>query len=122
MTAATTDLDVIGGWIQKWGAALNLGIAMSERLIVVDVDPRNGGHKGLKQLEKELGSLDRALVSDTGGGGLHIFARPPRQVRTSHGKLAAGIDVQGPGFYVVVPPSRHISGHSYKWRGRGPWV
>jgi P4 family phage/plasmid primase-like protien len=118
---ATTDLEIIYGWIDRWGPSLNLGIALNERHVAVDVDPRNGGDKTLKRLEKERGSLDRSLVSSTGGGGLHIFGASDTSVRTSHGKLGGGIDVQGSGSYVVAPPSRHISGRLYRWQGRGPW-
>ena len=82
-------MQIIHGWIDKWGPTLNLGIALNERHVAVDVDPRHGGYKTLRRLEKERGSLDRSLVSSTGGGGLHIFGASDTSVRTSQWRRRA---------------------------------
>jgi hypothetical protein len=38
-----------------------------------------------------------------------------REIRNSAGKLGTGIDIRGEGGYVVVAPSIHASGKTYRW-------
>jgi hypothetical protein len=56
----------------------------------------------------------------TGGGGVHIFFRYPREtdIRNSVGLLGPGLDVRGEGGYVVVTPSRTQG--SYEWVDKPP--
>jgi hypothetical protein len=52
-------------------------------------------------------------VVRTGGGGWHLLYAP-----TGLGNrvgLLAGVDWRGRGGLVVAPPSRHPSGHAYRW-------
>lgn len=110
---ATTDLDVIGGWYRRWPTA-GVGIA-TDGLLVLDVDPRNGGNDTLERLVHELGALPATVTCDTGGGGLHLyFWAVDGPLR---GKLGAGLDVKrGRGHYVLAPPSLHASRRRYTWR------
>ena len=106
---ATTDLAKIKIWIKKHPNA-NIAIATGKKsaLLVLDVDPRNGGDKTLRQLKKTLGKLPATITSLTGGGGHHIFFRCPSFTvkKDNFGRLLGpGIDVQSDGCYVVVPPS-----------------
>jgi Bifunctional DNA primase/polymerase, N-terminal len=57
----------------------------------------------------------RRRLGRTGGGGIHIFFRYPREtdIRNSAGLLGPGLDVRGEGGYVVVPPSRTQG--PYRW-------
>jgi hypothetical protein len=56
----------------------------------------------------------------TGGGGIHLYFRYPREteIRNGAGLLGPGLDVRGEGGYVVVPPSRTQS--SFEWVDRSP--
>ncbi len=100
----------------------NIGIATgsASNVIVLDVDPRNGGLREFVDLTKRLGPLPRTLTSETGGGGRHYYFRLP----AGWGKkkvLAPGVDLLADGSYAVAPPSRHSSGKRYRWLdGRGP--
>lgn len=86
-------------------------------LVVLDVDPGHGGARSLDALVRRYGSLPVGPVVRTGSGGLHFFfAHPGYTVRNSAGRLGSGLDVRGDGGYVIVPPSRHRSGHVYIWR------
>jgi hypothetical protein len=116
---ATTDARRVKTWWNRWPYA-NVGVPTGERsgLLVLDVDPRDGGLESLAALELINGSLPRTAKTRTGGGGVHVFFRSParEEVRNSAGRLGPGLDVRGEGGYVVVPPSRTQS--AYEWLDR----
>jgi putative DNA primase/helicase len=88
------------------------------RIIVLDIDPRNGGSDTLEALQAELGALPETVTAKTGGGGLLlVFQHPAFPVpKDSAGKLLGpGIDVLANGAIMVASPSRHISGGRYRW-------
>ena len=111
-------------WWQRAPEA-NLGVECTG-LIVVDVDPRDGGDESLKKLEAEYGEMLPTWRTLTGGGE-HIFFSCPSDVEVSNvvakneikfGReppLGPGIDIRTKGGYVIAPPSRHISGSVYAW-------
>jgi putative DNA primase/helicase len=117
---ATTKRDQIRRWWTTTPKA-NIGIATGNKsgIIVLDIDPRNGGNKSLKRLKKELGPLPDTVTARTGGGGRHlIFKYPPFAVRkdTSGKKFGNGVDILSDGCIMVAPPSHHASGERYRWR------
>ena len=87
-------------------------------MLVLDIDPSDGGLQSLAALERESGPLPGTARSRTGGGGVHVFFRypPGKDVRNSAGWLGPGLDVRGEGGYVVVPPSRTQG--VYEWIDR----
>lgn len=99
----------------------NLGIATGagSNLLVIDVDPKNGGLESFAQLKRDYGPIDEfTLTADTGSGGFHVFYQYDRaDVGNFHGNIfGAGIDIKCNGGYVVGCPSTHISGNQYTWR------
>jgi hypothetical protein len=85
-------------------------------VVVVDVDPRNGGEIGIEQLESAHGPLPETVESHTGGGGRHLFfAHPGGHIPCSSSKIAPGVDVKADGGYIIAPPSIHPSGAVYEW-------
>ena len=120
---ATTDAHHIEAWWDRWPRA-NVGVPTGERsgLLVLDVDPRDGGPESLVALERVNGPLPQTAKARTGGGGVHVFFRYPAgealPVRNSAGRLGPGLDVRGEGGYGVVPPSRTQS--AYQWLDRMP--
>jgi hypothetical protein len=111
---ATVDAAQIAAW---WAVAPDAGIGIAvraSRLVVVDVDPRNGGHFDLERIETERGKLATDVEAYTGGGGQHLVFLAPAEVGNLPGKLARGIDLKSDG-YIVVEPSLHPSGRSYEW-------
>jgi hypothetical protein len=115
LSAASKDLAQIRRWWLAWPQA-NVAICTGE-VVVLDIDPRHGGDASLAELEH--GALPSTRRTLTGGGGAHIyFQTPPNTViRNSTGKLGPGLDIRGRGGYVMVPPSRHLSGNYYEWNG-----
>jgi P4 family phage/plasmid primase-like protien len=104
-------------WHERPKANIGIATGSPSGLVVIDVDPRNGGDATLVRLEAALGKLPATATVETGGGGLHLYFRAPSPpVATTHGKLGPGLDVQAEGAYVVAPPSLHVSGQLYRWR------
>src|SRR3982751_1525905 len=67
---ATINLGQIKELLKKYPDA-NIAIATGEGsdLLVIDVDPRNGGTETLEKLKKALGEFPATITSLTGGGG-----------------------------------------------------
>lgn len=74
-------------------------------LIVVDVD--NPQHEILKTLPQDT------IRYRTGSGGYHYWFWSSKQIKNSVSLLAKKVDVRGTGGYVIIPPSRHVSGGKY---------
>ncbi len=111
----------VQGWWGRWPDA-NIGVITGavSGVVVVDVDPRNGGDATLAVLEARWGALPVTVETRTGGGGRHLWFRAPA-VPLSSGPLAPGVDLKAEGGMVVVPPSVHHSGGRYTWAdGRDP--
>lgn len=110
---ATLDL----GQIRKETASgdLNLGLHCGlANVVVLDVDPRNGGRETFARLQAEYG-LETAVVAETGGGGQHYYFRAEPGA-TYPASLGPGVDVLSGNKYPVIAPSRHKSGGQYSWR------
>lgn len=112
---ATTDLEQIMEWWDEWPDA-NIGIATGvvSNLIVVDVDPRNGGDESFKELTARHGKPSMGLSAWTGGGGYHLFFKYKDQPVVY--RPAKGIEIKADGGYIVAAPSLHASGEYYRWR------
>jgi Bifunctional DNA primase/polymerase, N-terminal len=109
---ATTDPDRIGRWWHRWPQA-NVGLATGIIFDALDIDGP-AGLAALRHLQEAAGlRLAGPLVATGGGGWHHWFSptglgnRPPRGL--------AHVDWRGRGGCVLAPPSRHISGGSYRW-------
>jgi len=113
---ATTCEETIRAWWRAYPGA-NVGIATgpASGLLVLDVDPRNGGDVALEALLAQNGGLEPTARVETGGGGLHFYLAHPSGGVPLRGKLAKGLDVKAGGGFVVAPPSLHASGRRYSW-------
>ena len=78
-------------------------------------EPRNGGDKSLDQLVANHSALPATPAQHTGGGGWHYFFNHPGGKERCT-VLASGLDLKGDGGYVLVEPSNHASGGSYRWQ------
>jgi hypothetical protein len=109
---ATTEADRIGRWWRRWPQA-NIGLATGVVFDALDIDGP-AGLAALSELQEAAGlRLHGPLVATGGGGWHHWFTptglgnRPPRGL--NH------VDWRGRGGCVLAPPSRHISGRTYRW-------
>jgi hypothetical protein len=109
---ATTDPEVIGRWWRRWPHA-NLGLATGVVFDALDVD----GPAGLAALRQLAPMVELRLPGPlvrTGGGGWHAWFRPTGLGNRPPRGLDH-VDWRGRGGAVLAPPSRHISGGTYRW-------
>jgi hypothetical protein len=105
-----------GLWEGRHQANVGICTGPESGLLVLDVDPRNGGDKSLARLEFHYAKLPKTLVCSTGGGGVHFYLQHPGITPLKgHVPGYAGLDIKGDGGYVVAPPSLHHSGGVYQW-------
>jgi hypothetical protein len=136
---ATTDAAVITEWWRMWpNANIAVPTGSVSGLLVLDLDPRNGGPTDRDGLIEQFGPLPETAEVITGGDGRHLYFQHPGgtmrnalatgtdhkpMCRPTHPDyrlpktLAPGIDLKGDGGYVVVPPSLHPVGVQYRWDG-----
>jgi hypothetical protein len=109
---ATTDRETIERW---FSTPRNVGIAIPVGVVIVDIDPRNGGMRSFADWCDSYGEHHWADVpcAFTGGGGYHYWFRMPASVTKLTKNPAAGIDLLTHGRYVVAPPS--VTDKPYRW-------
>ncbi len=78
---ATTEEVRIRAWWRRWPAA-NVAVptGKSSGLVVLDVDPDEGGEESLAALERANSPHPKTASSRTGGGGTHLFFRYVRRI------------------------------------------
>jgi hypothetical protein len=122
LCSATINPALIQAWFSRQAPEANLGV-VTDRLIVIDIDPRHDGDESFHVLEREHGELPPTWRVLTGGGGEHVLFACPDGVEIASfaakqmkdPPLGRGIDIRARGGYIVAPPSRHISGRAYAW-------
>ncbi|MGH3521956.1 MAG: bifunctional DNA primase/polymerase [Mycobacterium sp.] len=110
---ATTDPPTIRAWWTRWPTAM-IGAPVPVALLVLDLDPRNGG--SIAEMEALCGPLPPTLTtwSGRGDGGRHLYFRRPAGTLTGT-RLPAGWDLRVNG-YCIMPPSLHpATGEPYRW-------
>lgn len=113
---ATYDPEIIRAWWERWPDAM-IGAPVPDELVVIDIDPRNGG--SLDAIEAVAGKLPETLTSWSGreDGGRHMYFWRPQGVNLTSTRLPAGVDLKvGGRGYCILPPSIHqATGKPYRW-------
>ena len=118
VTDATSDRAKVEAW---WGSYITASIGVAtgagSGITVIDADVGNGkpGLINLTRIFASHGGVPNTFTVNTGGGGLHIYFKYSKDLRTGVNVLAEAIDVRNDGGYVIAPPSMHMIGE-YKWR------
>ncbi len=115
---ASTEKSAIQNWWKRWPTA-NIGLVTGKQsgLVVIDIDPRNGGDKSLQNLIDSYDGFKPVLATyevKTGGNGTHYYYAYDKPFKSfkKHG-LGEGIDIKADGGYVLAAPSNHFSGSLY---------
>ena len=110
---ASTDPQTIRAWWRRYPLAnIGIGTGPESGLVVVDIDPRNGGHP-----DRLPGKMPLTPKVRTGGGGWHFYLGHPGNGVKFPKELpdCKGVDLKARGGFVVAPPSLHVSGRPYTW-------
>ena len=108
---ASHDVELVRDWWVQRPTA-NIGIRPAHGVLVVDVDPRNGGTTALVELTGSARWSESNVDGLDGWGGLHAWDRVAVPLRA---RLCDGVDLKHHSGYVVMPPSLHPSGKRYVW-------
>lgn len=134
---ATTNPEQVAAWWQRWPDAL-IGHRVAPEHVILDVDPRHGGHTTWKAILARLDAhpVTRWHRSGRGDGGGHLWWQRPddrltathldawaREHGTGHqvdgtDRWVSGIDIlHHTHRYSILPPSPHPdTGQPYEWR------
>ena len=115
---ATADPAEAVGWFN--GGGIGLATGKPSGVWAVDLDSEDAVVL-FRKMKEENDDESETVVSKTRRG-YHILFQMPDDVdvRNSAGMLGEGIDVRGTGGYIIVPPSPHPDGGSYRW-ARSPF-
>jgi hypothetical protein len=109
---ASDDLEQVGKW-WRWWPDSNIGFAPGRAgLLVIDID----GPEGETEAER-LGLLSGPTLTALTARGRHLYFQHPGGT-IGNGKLNGILDVRADKGLVLIPPSRHVSGHVYRWAGK----
>lgn len=113
-TGELPDPEQVDEWFRRWPDS-NLGVVTGQTsgVAVIDVDPRHGGDRSLERLEKRWLGIPETVETVTGGGGRHLWFSIHEPLMST--VLAPGLELKADGAMVVVPPSIHVSGDTYRW-------
>ncbi|MBE2320384.1 bifunctional DNA primase/polymerase [Solirubrobacter sp. CPCC 204708] len=109
---ATTDVRVIAAWWRRWPDA-NVGVHTGT-IVVLDVDGPDGA-RALLDLQAAHAPLPPTRCAITARGAHLYFCADTHLLDCSAAQLGPGLDVRARGGYVIAPPSRHATGHLYRW-------
>lgn len=115
---ATTDPKRIAEFFADPSANIGVATGAGSGLLVLDVDPRNGGLESLAELEAEHGPLPDTCQQATPSGGFHYVFKHAPGLSNSAGKLGPGLDIRTDGGQFVVAPSKTTG--PYRWV-KAPW-
>ncbi len=117
---ATSNLEQVAAWFPP-DTNRNVGILTGERsrLLVLDIDPRNGGESSFDRFERTYGPLPATKRAITGGGGFHLFFRLPEGATGLGDRPGVagydGLDIKCDGYVVAAPSVHPDTGKAYAW-------
>jgi hypothetical protein len=89
-------------WRPLWLQGASIATPTGDGLLVIDIDPRNGG--------KRKSWMPATREVSTQSGGLHLHYRIDEDIKSRANLFGPGIDSKCSGGYVLIPPSP-----GYEW-------
>lgn len=117
---ASSDAETIRAWWRRWPDALIGAIPGAAGAFVIDLDPKGESVEAVEArlVEAIGGPLPDCPRTRTQSGGLHLwFRKTEGHTFGNHSLGLKNIDIRVDGGYVIVAPSRMLSGASYEWLG-----
>jgi len=110
--------DEVVSWFTDEFPGSNIGAVTGtvSGFLVVDCD----GKEGVISAKSSLDLPFPTLVSLTGGGGFHCFYKVNGSPIASKRNLYDKVDLKAEHGFVVLPPSKHVSGYKYRWFRKEP--
>lgn len=122
LTGASTDLDQIDEWWQRWPKA-NIGLRTGDAFDVLDLDSKEAVETLQILVVAQMAEDGEALIGFTKyihhgpiqstGKGFHLLFEPTGA--RNFANRYPGIDFRGQRGYIVASPSIHPNGHQYRW-------
>lgn len=105
---ATDDVETVIRWWSGPYRGANIGGRIPESMLMIDIDPRNGGLDSWTALIAQYGPFPECMMmlSGRGDGGFHLYVRRPAGSLTTR-RLGPGIDLKTSSGYAVMPRSIH---------------
>jgi hypothetical protein len=100
MNSASSARGVVGRMWSGEGEVANIGLRLPPDIMVLDVDPRNGGEASYRRLLEDYPALEKTLRVKTGGGGYHLYLLKPEWLAVKAGEFQRrypGIDIKDGG-------------------------
>lgn len=118
--SASSDPDQIRTWARRWPWA-NWARRPGPNEFVLDIDAKPD-KDGRPWLAEHRALIPATLTARRGDGQhLHLVAPPGTPLPQNASKIAPGVDIRTHSGYIMIPPSRHVSGMTYGWEpGTGP--
>jgi len=110
---ATAEVALINHWWQECPQA-NPAVATGVSFWALDLDGLEG-IRAFNQMAEAHPGLPEVPTAFTGGNGRHLLFAHDDRVHNAAKVGGVPIDVRGQGGYVLVAPSNHISGNTYRW-------
>lgn len=109
---ATKDVTEITSWLND-GYNIALATGETSGVFVLDVDDE----QSLTALEAKHGKLPQTWTVLTGSGGKHIYFKFDDRCKMLKNsvKFCGNLDIRTTNGYVLLPPSKHLSGNTYSW-------
>lgn len=104
---ATTDYPTVHGWWQEFDIGGAIATPTGNGLLVIDVDPRNGG--------SIPHWTPRTRMVKSQSGGWHLHYKIDEDIKSRAGLFGPGVDSKCAGGYVLLPPSP-----GYEWVDLAP--
>jgi hypothetical protein len=101
---ASGNIEQLAEWWEQWpGALVGVPTGSASKLLVIDVDP-----DGADWYSQRADDLKPGRIHKTHRGHHLLYRMPAAEVKSSQGKIAAGVDVRADGGYMVWWPAHGL--------------